>query len=410
MEYTKGLPTGSLFREWAAIGTISGALTRRVWIRTSFQMPPLFPNLFILLTGDPGTGKDIAMGVSERLWFQSALGDATEYQLNLGSLSLSAKGLVDAFVADKARQVLELPGKPNTYFHSVLLCAGELGTLMPEYNAALASMFCETYNCGPRIDDQIRNGTGQPIEAENPHIAMILGTQPAFLASAFPEEAYGMGFFSRLNLAFEPNLHRKPLYLITPDEILKKLETEAKNMWSKLVSDLRIILRLAGEFTVPLPVRHLINDFHMTECDETAPTHPRFKDYNIRRSLHAQKLAMCFSVARSSSLIIEEEDWHRALDLLLRTESRLPAIFADVSTSHGFHNSVEEVVHSAKTEGSTISERQIVKQLRKRHKVYEIKPIIQSMIDGGELKELKSSTSGRTFRLTKAGAKLKLVK
>jgi len=32
------------------------------------------------------------------------------------------------------------------------------------------------------------------------------------------------------------------------------------------------------------------------------------------------------------------------------------------------------------------------------------------MIDGGELKELKSSTSGRTFRLTKAGAKLKLVK
>jgi len=349
------------------------------------------------------------MGVTRDIWVHSAQDEDDYYQLNIGPKSVSAKGLVDAFAREQAKQILEVPGSPASYFHSVLLCAGEIGTMMPEYDTRLASQLNDIYNCGDKVDDQIRNGKGEPVESDNPHITVMLGTQPSFLASTFPEEAYGMGFFARLNLVFEPRLQRKPLYPEADGAILARLAKEKAHEWQKLVSDLRQMLHLSGPITVPKPVQRIINKFHLTGCDASAPTHTRFKDYNVRRSFHLQKLAICFSVARSPKLIVEEQDWDRAMDLMLRTEKRLPSIFANQATGDGFHNSVEELVHSAEANKGIISERAIQRQLRRKHRVHEVKPIMQSAIDSGDLVELPGSAAsptGRKFRISAEGSRL----
>ena len=59
LKYTKGTPTPSIFRLWSAITAVSGAVERRVWVETG--KGKLYPNLYTLLVGPPGSGKSQAI-------------------------------------------------------------------------------------------------------------------------------------------------------------------------------------------------------------------------------------------------------------------------------------------------------------------------------------------------------------
>ena len=403
MEYSEARPCGKLFREWGAIATISGALGRRVFLQTDPTMPPLYPNSLIVLTGKPGTGKDMAIGVTRNLWRAMNHDQEDGFKLNIAPKGLSPKGFLDALISEKAKARVMINGKMQDS-HSLLLCSPELGVLIPEYNPSLLALICDAYNCDEQLDEQTRGGRGEPVEAPYPHIAGIFGTQPAYLGSTFPEEAFGMGFFSRIILVFEQELSRKKLYRNLSNAERKKYH----NLWSHLVGDLRLIARLTGEFTIEDEVQHRLDEFHLFKCDETALTHSRFEDYNVRRSFHLQKLAMCFAVARSSQLVLKSEDLDRAEELLLRTENRMPKVFSDLASGKGFHNSVEEVV--SHTDDIMIREQKVHQILRKKHKPYEIEKIISNMIKGGELEVISEKNGLRTFRVVRSTPKLKVVK
>ena len=48
-------PSPELFRKWAAITTLSGALEKRVWCMT--KAGPQYANLYTMLVAPPGIGK-----------------------------------------------------------------------------------------------------------------------------------------------------------------------------------------------------------------------------------------------------------------------------------------------------------------------------------------------------------------
>lgn len=402
MQLTAGMPAGDLFREWGAIFTLSAAMTRRTWVKTGATMPLLYPNLFALLTGDPGTGKDIVINkVRELLVEAGEPPDEHYYALHIGAKSLSPKGLVDALAHEKSGKWVEPQGTPRpTRFHSIVLCTPELGTLLPQYNPHTISIICDLYNCSANFDDQVRSGKGEPIVIERPHLAFIFGTQPSFLGSTFPEEAYKMGFFSRVNIVFEPNPMVVPMFF-EEDEAAAK---QRLAIWHKLVTDTRIITRLHGQFTVMPAVRESLNQFHLKESKTTHLSHTRFQDYNTRRHLHLTKLAMIYAASRSSDMIITSDDLHRARMLLLRTEERMPQVFQNITSNRGFHNSVEEVMLSLPNTG-TFSEATLIRTLRRTHPPHEVYNIIQSMIASGEIAVIPTTDHSRLFRKVIEGKK-----
>lgn len=406
LQYTNGQPTAPLYREWASIMAISGALTRRVWIHTSPSMPLLFPNLYCMFVGDPGSGKDIAINKVRKLWHDASFQADPTWSLNLAAQSLSAKGLVDALAHENAKLYIDF-GSRREPFHSVLIATPELGTLVPEYKPALIANLCDLYNCNDSFGDQVRNGKGEATLIEKPHLAFLVGGTSSFLVSAFPEEAFEMGFFSRTILIFSEDRKRSPLY---PDGADDKAAAKAsESLWESLVKDAQQIAHLTGAFKVPAVLRKQINRFHETDCDKTAVPYSRFRDYNTRRSLHAQKLAMCFCVSRSNELVLSQADWDRSLDLLFRTEKLMPHIFTNIRSSRGFHSSVEEVIHSA-GESHVLTEAEIIRQLRKKHPPHEVPLIVNSMIAGGDLEVISEGKTGRTFRVKGDLPQLKLVK
>jgi hypothetical protein len=406
IQYTEGQNTAGIYREWAPIMAISGALTRRVWTNTLPSMPPLYPNLFTMLVGHPGSGKDNAINKVRQAWEEAFSQADPTWGINVGTQSPSAKGLVDALNHDSAKLFIDF-GSRREAFHSVFVCAPELSTVLPEYNPRLIGMLCELYNCNPTYGEQVRNGRGEPLVIEKPHTLVFAGGQPDFIISAFPEEAFGMGFFSRLIMVFSPEIFRGNMYSEANDD--KSELAHSTEQWQALVKDLQRMARLVGKFTVPMKVRKLINRFHKTDCDATEIKYSRFKDYNTRRSIHAQKLAMCFSVSRGNDMTITAADWERALAFLLKTEQHMPAIFANGHTSRGFHTTIEEVIQTS-TETRILTEPQIIRQIRRKHPPHEVPLIIQSMISGGDLEVVREEKGIRVFRVKGNLPSLKLVK
>jgi hypothetical protein len=405
-EYTSEENTAPLFREWAALMVVSGALTRRVWINTSPRRPALYPNLYVMLIGRPGSGKDNAINQAIRIW-QAAFNQADPtWGVNVGTQSPTAKGLIDALNHDNAKLYIDY-GSRRELFHSVFICAPELTTVLPEYNPRLVGIMCELYNCNPSFGEQVRNGKGEPLVIERPHTIVFVGGQPSTLVSSFPEEAFEMGLFSRMILVHSPEIHKQNMYPDKADTMAA--HNEADSLWKALTHDVQQMSRLVGKIKVPSKLQAQINKFHLTDSDKTALSYSRFEDYNTRRSLNAQKMAMCYCASRGASMELAKIDWERALDLLFRTERLMPSIFSNIRSSRGFHSTIEEVIHSA-SDTKLLSESDIIRQIRKKHPPHEIPAIINSMIVGGDLEVVEENKGIRTFRVKGDLPQLKLVK
>src|SRR5262250_1306956 len=69
LDYTKNIPSPEIFRRWAGIACIAGALERRVWISVSGKF--IYPNLYTMLVSNPGIGKSQAIEHTAEFWHRT---------------------------------------------------------------------------------------------------------------------------------------------------------------------------------------------------------------------------------------------------------------------------------------------------------------------------------------------------
>lgn len=377
LEFTEPLPTPHNYRVWSGITLISSALARRVWLRANSRLPLCYPNLMTLLAGDPGIGKDVAINKVGDIIYTAIQKAAPSIVARLGGESISPKGLIDklADAASKQSFTFKEGGEKHTAdFHSLTFCIGELGTAMPEYDPRLVPILNDMYNNKKSFEDTIR---GVEVKVPNPHITLLLGNQPNTLAEVFPEKAFRMGLTSRIIFVFANSPVIQDLFVAREEEIKWNPQLE-----EDLAHDYIELTKMAGPFTATPQTKELINEFNR-ERPAPVPTQ-RFKDYNTRRPLHAQKVAMCVAAAESSSMVLEPHHWLKALEILFAAEQRMPEIFADVVTSRGFSETYAEIVRMG-DEGKPIPHHTLVRRLSRTHAAYEVKQIIDLAITDGLL-------------------------
>jgi hypothetical protein len=227
------------------------------------------------------------------------------------------------------------------------------------------------------FEEQIRGrGSSSTVKITNPHLAMLMGTQPTTLSETFPEQAFRMGFFSRTNIVSTKKS--------VPVKLYDRSRPNNEALFPKLVSDLRAISMLQGEFKTTPAFEEIANDFHLKQPNNLK--HSRFEDYNTRRSLHLHKLAMVCAISESSKMLLDVPQFDRAKEYLYEAEADAPEVFDGIVTSDGFQHSVEQVLVGNKT--GIISHQQLERSLRRTHKPHEVGQIIRSMIGGGDIVEI----------------------
>lgn len=320
LAFTEGIPSPPLFRLWSAITTVAAALERRVWASTSGGQIHFYPNMYTLLVGPPGTGKDQAIRPAQDLLATAKLPGTSKRMFQLSPDDMTSASLLDAMM-DATRKIV-LPNEVIEY-HSLAIFAPEFGVFVQQYDLAFLSKLNALWD-NPRVFSERRrhSNAGKPREIIAPQLNILAGSQPTFLASMLPDEAWGMGFTSRLLCIYAPSAPITDYFTTRPSQDAIK---------ASLLRGLIELGSLRGEVTFEDDAKKLLRGWHGTGM-KPIPQHSKLQHYNARRMLHLLKLCIVASASASygAPLTISREHAQRALDWLLGAEQVMPDLFRDM--------------------------------------------------------------------------------
>lgn len=306
VERTAELPSPEIFRKWSAIATVAATLERRVWSNTA--MSRVYPNMFILLVAPPGVGKSFGIREAQRC-------ATATHKLKLSPDDITKAALIDTLAQSKT--VYTVPPKTMYEYHSMYIVADELGVLLPAHDLNFLNVLNILYDNRPEFKE-VRRHREEDLIIENPQINILAGTQPEYMGTLLPPEAWGMGFMTRIMMIY----HGKP----TKTQLFgHRAEVDRKD----LISDLKEIYKMHGEFAWTDEAQEELTDWHDRDLTPK-PDHSKLKHYNARRILHVLKLCMVSSASRSNVRIVELCDVERARDWLLEAERLMPEVFKDM--------------------------------------------------------------------------------
>lgn len=366
MALTEAALSPDLFRRWAGISLVAGALERRVWVKTGPRLT--YPNLYTLLVAPPGVGKYVIEDVRE-LWTATTEPGTKVPAFKVAPDSMSKASLMDTLV--KSKQVHLPPSGTAETHHSLLIAAEEFSVLLPAYDLEYIGVLNSIYNNKPLHEESRRTGSVRELRVEFPQLNILAGVQPGWLASVFPEEAWSTGLASRLIMIYSPERPRKPLF----DD-----PGEPEELRALVLARLGAMSQLYGPLRWEPEAVKMIHEWDRDDGPPT-PQHSKLVHYVRRRTLHVLKLAIVSAVARSGVLVMRLVDIERAIAWLVEAERLMPDIFrAMVGKSD---SQVIEEMHYyvtalwAKAKGQPVHERMIFGFLAQRVPSDKIETILR---------------------------------
>lgn len=378
LEWGEPLPAPPILRLWAGIGALSAILSRRVWIQANSRLPPLYPNLFIMLVAPPRVGKDLAINSAAALCQAANKAARKKYGahiLRTGGESISPKGLLDKLNEKESKQTIS-HGQEISEIHSLSFFVGEATTAIPEYDTRLIGIMNDLWNCKPSYGETIR---GIEYTINNPHLMMLLGNQPDTLYRIFPEAVFKMGFTARVFFIYAPYRIKKKTYLEAHEEA--QLD---QTLYNQLINHLVEISQWTGAMKTTPEFRDAVNHF---EYNDPSPVPgARFEHWNGGRCLNTQKLAMCLAASEGTQTITFQH-WQRAVTYLFEAEKRMPLIFENVTTDRGFSEDIENIVNLG-IKNAEITQYALLSKLARTKAPHEVSIIIDQAIRAGILAQV----------------------
>lgn len=302
----------AIFHRWSCCSIIGALLGRQAYF--PFGHSRIFPNQYIMFMGAPGSRKSTAINIAKKLLSRAGYSryaaDKCSKEKFLADMHQYDKNdLLDA--ADLEMLTLDEPAE-------VYVVAEEFTDFVGNNNMEFITMLTKLWDCPSEYKNP--KLTGASVEVNEPTVNIIGGNTVQGFALAFPPEALGNGFLSRLIFVHGDTSGRKVTFPATPDEWLE----------AQLIQHLKEIKQaITGEFTMSDSVRALCERMYKEyiEIDDI-----RFKHYGSRRLTHLFKLSMILA-ACDLSMVIETKHVLRANTMLSFAERQMPKALGEFGKS-----------------------------------------------------------------------------
>ena len=325
MEASGDIHSPAIFRLWVGISTVAGVLQRRCYTYTVANVEPLCPNLYILLVGEPSTGKGNAITLAKQLWTRVK-------GLRLAPDNPTKASFFERL--DNAERVFMNGSNEVEIFHSLAAPIPEFGVFIPRYDMEFISDLSHVFDNPPKYDKP--RTSVRSFDIDKPNLNIVGGATPDFMNDLFPEAAWGQGFTSRFVFVFSAQVK-----FDYTDYFTKRIKTPLDS----LVPALKSFYELGGEFEWSKEAAEA--HINWLEAGEPgAPEHSKLKSYLGRRKTVLPKLAMISAVAAGHRLFVTLEDYTRAHSWLTEVEAVMPDVFrsmAQKSDSQLVHDLYEHV-------------------------------------------------------------------
>lgn len=379
-----------LFRKWCAIATLSGLAQRRIWC--DIGKGALFPNQFILLVSPPGVGKSVVLKMVEQVW-------ALNKSIFIGDETTTIPGLLD-YMQDCEATVSYSGIVEQT--HPVSVACREYGTYMKSYDLSALNLLNDFWDC-PKSFSEMTRGGGKN-ELSYPVMNLVSGTQPSYLNNVLPEEAWSLGFCSRLILVY--------------DWQVKQLKTRERLALPKFNPEkyrpaVDAICKWQGQLSLSDEALDLFDSWIVDQGMKPLPMHPRLASYIARRPVHWLKVAMCYALAFGSTKITLQH-LQLAKDTLLEVEESMPNIFRDMSkqSDKDVLDEIRMSIIRMALKEPQIPERKLIQLLTSKIATHRVNYFLDVMEASGYISECEAPKGmltqwgNRGFRFFKPGIDL----
>ena len=377
--HTDNITSPPLFRKWAAISAVAGALERKVWVKSLGSK--LYPNFYVVLVAPPGVGK------TEVTWRVRDLWENLE-EHHIAATSVTKASLIDELADANRRIITQDVTNPVEHFNSLLLCINELGVLLPAYENDFMNTLTDLWDC--KHYSERRRTSKLEIDIDKPQLNLLAACTPSYLMHVLPEGAWDQGFLSRTMLIYSGDRQLRSLFAETKFD---SGELEA------LKEQLTHISNVYGEIKFTQESAELMDKFHLSD-GHPKPEHPKLVSYTIRRTVHLLKLCIVSSMSRSDELVVTEEDFQRGYDWLIEAEHMMPDIFKAMSQG-GAGKIMEEAWYYIFTtyskEQTPVQKHRLIKFLQERVPVHNIETTI-NMMEQSKMIEKMLTPGGSAYK------------
>lgn len=298
------------YHRWSMLSAVGAYLGRQYSF--PFGHSELFPNLYVMLIGDPGARKSTAIKLAKKILtgagYTTISADRSskeKFIMDLAGEEADANGNSVDDILDK-----NLWGDTNGDKDAEMYVAcDEFNDFIGLGNLEFISLLGTMWDFAG--DYKHRTKTSKSICVHNPTISILGGNTPVSFANAFPPDTLGQGFFSRLLLIYGESTGKK----IPFPEIPSVAAT------SHITRELqRIKLTSRGQAKITPKAKVLLEKIYNTykPIDDA-----RFISYSNRRFTHLLKLCLVIS-ACDFAVVVDEEHVVEANTLLTHTEHLMP--------------------------------------------------------------------------------------
>ncbi len=295
LEYVEDTEAPRLYWLWGGISAISSALQRRVWV--PYGLEDIYPNLYIIIVARAGERKGGPLGLTKRM--------LEDIYIPVSVDSTSKRALTKELAKVAETCLFTHPDGTQRRMSAEAVISKELGSLLAIDKENMIITLTDLwdshdswkYNTSDKGHDFLFNVC----------ITLFAATTPRYIVNNLPPDAYAEGFASRALWLSELPFY-KSVYWPKPFEAF---------LYKKLIHDLGVISQLTGEFKIAPGAKKLFKDWY----DKIPARKLVLRDERIRGNLNrlhlmVLKTAMCLRVARTNTLIAEEDDIGRAIDLV----------------------------------------------------------------------------------------------
>ena len=312
-QYVEKTESPMIFHRWSILSCLGAMLGRQYYL--PFGEFNIFPNQYIMLLGDPGTRKSTAIKMAKKVIASAGYDKFSAERTSKEKFLLDLEGVEDDEGKVTKNSVMQnifgdeaAGGDPKEVF----ITADEFNEFVGSSNLEFLSLLGSLWDWdNPGAPFKQRLKTSRSVNIYQPTINILAGNTHAGFAEAFPPQAIGQGFLSRLILVYGESSNKKIAFPERPDELLK---TSIINTLETIRADVH------GEATMSSQARNMLEVIYRTfEGLEDA----RFKHYSTRRFTHLLKLCL-LTAASNLRREIRAEDVVFANTLLTFTEHKMP--------------------------------------------------------------------------------------
>jgi Protein of unknown function (DUF3987) len=316
MQFTDNTEPPEMYRLWTGISVLAAALQRKCFIGMGSKT--YYPNLYVVLVGPPATRKSTAMEPGINLLQRPGV------NVKLAAQSVTREALIRE-LKNSAEMYTHSNGQ-MAYHSSLTIFSSEFSVFLGSKNSALIRDLCDWFDCSSQWTYRTKNMGDDVIVGV--WLNIMGAITPDVIPSAIPSDILvGGGFTSRVIFVYED----------------KKGKTVADTSYTKeeellrehLGEDLEQVSILSGQFRYTKKFITSRIDWYV-EYDKSPPviTDVRFQHYLGRRHDFVMKLCMILCAARTDSMVIDECDLVRALEILELTERKMPLALSGVGKSN----------------------------------------------------------------------------